>query len=157
MDRLDWECFVSHWLWGNGKHMMLWDEPKVKALSLLCSPGSSCAQPFWQLWRRHSRSPSHMFRVKPLTWHKLWVCLFQQILLLFPGNFTIRLSVCGLFFFSSSVEEPYRGLERTRLLDLYRGVHCRIHSPTQPLKIIYHVSQREVLLAWVGAFVLFIK
>ncbi|XP_041953074.1 vacuolar fusion protein MON1 homolog B isoform X4 [Alosa sapidissima] len=51
-------------------------------------------------------------------------------------------------FTSSSMEEPYLGFERTRLLDLYRHIHSRIHSLTQPLKIIYHVSQREVLLAW---------
>lgn len=48
------------------------------------------------------------------------------------------------------------GLERTRLLDLYRHMHSQIHSTTQPLKIIYHVAPREVLFAWVGAFALFI-
>lgn len=38
-----------------------------------------------------------------------------------------------------------------RLLDLYRYMHSRIHSTSRPLKLIYHVAERETLLAWVRA------
>lgn len=37
-----------------------------------------------------------------------------------------------------------------RLLDLYRYMHSRIHSTSRPLKLIYHVAEKETLLAWVG-------
>lgn len=40
-----------------------------------------------------------------------------------------------------------------RLLDLYRYMHSRIHSTSRPLKLIYHVAERETLLAWVRASV----
>lgn len=39
-----------------------------------------------------------------------------------------------------------------RLLDLYRYMHSRIHSTSRPLKLIYHVAERETLLAWVCSF-----
>src|SRR4029434_3563144 len=49
------------------------------------------------------------------------------------------------------MESPYSSEEeRTRLLDLYRDLHSRIHSSSRPLKLIYHVAERETLLAWVG-------
>ncbi|XP_048111984.1 vacuolar fusion protein MON1 homolog B [Alosa alosa] len=41
------------------------------------------------------------------------------------------------------------GAEAGRLLDLYRDLHSRIHSSSRPLKLIYHVAERETLLAWV--------
>ena len=48
------------------------------------------------------------------------------------------------------MEAPYNSEEeRMRLLDLYRYMHSRIHSSSRPLKLIYHVAERETLLAWV--------
>lgn len=48
------------------------------------------------------------------------------------------------------MEAPYSTEEeRMRLLDLYRYMHGRIHSSSRPLKLIYHVAERETLLAWV--------
>ncbi|XP_016144132.1 vacuolar fusion protein MON1 homolog B-like isoform X1 [Sinocyclocheilus grahami] len=53
-------------------------------------------------------------------------------------------------FTSPEMEAPYgSGEERMRLLDLYRDMHSRIHSTSRPLKLIYHVAERETLLAWV--------
>ncbi|XP_012684824.2 vacuolar fusion protein MON1 homolog B [Clupea harengus] len=53
-------------------------------------------------------------------------------------------------FTSPEMESPYSSEEeRTRLLDLYRDLHSRIHSSSRPLKLIYHVAERETLLAWV--------
>ncbi|TRY66531.1 hypothetical protein DNTS_015911 [Danionella cerebrum] len=53
-------------------------------------------------------------------------------------------------FTSPELEAPYSSEEeRLRLLDLYRELHGRIHSTSRPLKLIYHVAQRETLLAWV--------
>ncbi|XP_076863353.1 vacuolar fusion protein MON1 homolog B [Brachyhypopomus gauderio] len=53
-------------------------------------------------------------------------------------------------FTSPEMEAPYGSEEeRTRLLDLYRDMHSRIHSSSRPLKLIYHVAERETLLAWV--------
>lgn len=52
------------------------------------------------------------------------------------------------------MEAPYSSEEeKMRLLDLYRYMHSRIHSTSRPLKLIYHVAERETLLAWVRAFV----
>ncbi len=48
------------------------------------------------------------------------------------------------------MEAPYNSEEeQMRLLDLYRDMHGRIHSTSRPLKLIYHVAERETLLAWV--------
>lgn len=48
------------------------------------------------------------------------------------------------------MEAPYGSEEeQMRLLDLYRDMHGRIHSTSRPLKLIYHVAERETLLAWV--------
>lgn len=48
------------------------------------------------------------------------------------------------------MEAPYSSEEeKMRLLDLYRYMHSRIHSTSRPLKLIYHVAERETLLAWV--------
>uniref|UniRef100_A0A8C1SCY4 Vacuolar fusion protein MON1 homolog n=1 Tax=Cyprinus carpio TaxID=7962 RepID=A0A8C1SCY4_CYPCA len=53
-------------------------------------------------------------------------------------------------FTSPEMEAPYSSEEeRMRLLDLYRDLHGRIHSTSRPLKLIYHVAERETLLAWV--------
>ncbi|XP_060925617.1 vacuolar fusion protein MON1 homolog B isoform X2 [Limanda limanda] len=53
-------------------------------------------------------------------------------------------------FTSPEMEAPYSSEEeKMRLLDLYRYMHSRIHSSTRPLKLIYHVAERETLLAWV--------
>lgn len=53
-------------------------------------------------------------------------------------------------FTSPEMEAPYSSEEeRMRLLDLYRDLHGRIHSASRPLKLIYHVAERETLLAWV--------
>ncbi|KPP70705.1 vacuolar fusion protein MON1B-like [Scleropages formosus] len=53
-------------------------------------------------------------------------------------------------FTSPEMEAPYNSEEeRMRLLDLYRYMHSRIHSTSRPLKLIYHVAERETLLAWV--------
>lgn len=51
---------------------------------------------------------------------------------------------------SPEMEAPYGSEEeQMRLLDLYRDMHGRIHSTSRPLKLIYHVAERETLLAWV--------
>uniref|UniRef100_A0A3B1KBJ2 Vacuolar fusion protein MON1 homolog n=1 Tax=Astyanax mexicanus TaxID=7994 RepID=A0A3B1KBJ2_ASTMX len=53
-------------------------------------------------------------------------------------------------FTSPELEAPYNtDEEKLRLLDLYRDLHSRIHSSSRPLKLIYHVAERETLLAWV--------
>lgn len=53
---------------------------------------------------------------------------------------------------SPEMEAPYSSEEeKMRLLDLYRYMHSRIHSTSRPLKLIYHVAERETLLAWVRA------
>ena len=44
-----------------------------------------------------------------------------------------------------------------RLLDLYRYMHSRIHSSSRPLKLIYHVAERETLLAWVRTHIFPVK
>uniref|UniRef100_A0A8C5PU91 Vacuolar fusion protein MON1 homolog n=1 Tax=Leptobrachium leishanense TaxID=445787 RepID=A0A8C5PU91_9ANUR len=53
--------------------------------------------------------------------------------------------------FTSPVPDgPYSTeAERQRLFDLYRYLHCRIHSSTRPLRLVYQVAQKETLLAWV--------
>lgn len=53
-------------------------------------------------------------------------------------------------FTSPEMEAPYSSEEeKMRLLDLYRYMHGRMHSTSRPLKLIYHVAERETLLAWV--------
>lgn len=53
-------------------------------------------------------------------------------------------------FTSPEVEAPYCSeKEKVRLFDLYRYLHSRIHSTTRPLRLIYHVAEKETLLAWV--------
>ncbi|XP_025048353.1 vacuolar fusion protein MON1 homolog B [Alligator sinensis] len=53
-------------------------------------------------------------------------------------------------FTSPELEEPYSSEEeRYRLFDLYHYLHSRIHSSSRPLRLIYHVAERETLLAWV--------
>ncbi|XP_077140267.1 vacuolar fusion protein MON1 homolog B-like isoform X4 [Ranitomeya variabilis] len=53
-------------------------------------------------------------------------------------------------FTSPEPDGPYTSEEeRQRLFDLYRYLHCRIHSSARPLRLIYHVAEKETLLAWV--------
>uniref|UniRef100_A0A8B9YWI1 Vacuolar fusion protein MON1 homolog n=1 Tax=Bos mutus grunniens TaxID=30521 RepID=A0A8B9YWI1_BOSMU len=53
-------------------------------------------------------------------------------------------------FTSPELEAPYsREEERQRLSDLYHRLHARLHSPSRPLRLIYHVAEKETLLAWV--------
>ncbi|XP_072287341.1 vacuolar fusion protein MON1 homolog B-like isoform X2 [Pyxicephalus adspersus] len=53
-------------------------------------------------------------------------------------------------FTSPEPDGPYSSEEeRQRLFDLYRYLHCRIHSSSRPLRLIYHVAEKETMLAWV--------
>ncbi|XP_049642232.1 vacuolar fusion protein MON1 homolog B [Suncus etruscus] len=53
-------------------------------------------------------------------------------------------------FTSPELEAPYSGEEeRQRLSDLYHRLHARLHSASRPLRLIYHVAEKETLLAWV--------
>ncbi|KAM8775630.1 vacuolar fusion protein MON1 homolog B isoform 1-T1 [Rhynchonycteris naso] len=53
-------------------------------------------------------------------------------------------------FTSPELEAPYSSEEeRQRLSDLYHRLHARLHSPSRPLRLIYHVAEKETLLAWV--------
>ncbi|XP_057348714.1 vacuolar fusion protein MON1 homolog B isoform X2 [Manis pentadactyla] len=53
-------------------------------------------------------------------------------------------------FTSPELEDPYgREGERQRLSDLYHRLHSRLHSASRPLRLIYHVAEKETLLAWV--------
>ncbi|XP_047385332.1 vacuolar fusion protein MON1 homolog B [Sciurus carolinensis] len=53
-------------------------------------------------------------------------------------------------FTSPELEAPYsREEERQRLSDLYHRLHARLHSSSRPLRLIYHVAEKETLLAWV--------
>ncbi|CAH2317108.1 vacuolar fusion MON1 homolog B-like isoform X2 [Pelobates cultripes] len=53
-------------------------------------------------------------------------------------------------FTSPLADGPYSSeSERQRLFDLYRYLHCRIHNSARPLRLIYHVAEKETLLAWV--------
>ncbi|KAM3911439.1 vacuolar fusion protein MON1 homolog B-like [Leptodactylus fuscus] len=53
-------------------------------------------------------------------------------------------------FTSPEADGPYSSEEeRQRLFDLYRYLHCRIHNSARPLRLIYHVAEKETLLAWV--------
>ncbi|XP_048475834.1 vacuolar fusion protein MON1 homolog B-like [Rhincodon typus] len=58
---------------------------------------------------------------------------------------------------SPEIEAPYTTeQEKEHLFDLYQYLHSKIHSSTRPLKLIYHVAERETLLAWVtGKFELY--
>lgn len=71
-----------------------------------------------------------------------------------PGGSEISLpcqrSLHHLLVCSPEMEAPYSSEEeKMRLLDLYRYMHGRMHSTSRPLKLIYHVAERETLLAWV--------
>uniref|UniRef100_K7FQZ4 Vacuolar fusion protein MON1 homolog n=1 Tax=Pelodiscus sinensis TaxID=13735 RepID=K7FQZ4_PELSI len=51
---------------------------------------------------------------------------------------------------SPELEGPYCSEEeQQRLFDLYHYLHSRIHSTSRPLRLIYHVAEKETLLAWV--------
>ena len=48
-------------------------------------------------------------------------------------------------------EAPYAAAdEQQRVRGLYQYLHQRIHSNTNPLKILFHVGQYETLLGWVS-------
>ncbi|XP_056585586.1 vacuolar fusion protein MON1 homolog A isoform X2 [Triplophysa dalaica] len=50
-------------------------------------------------------------------------------------------------FTCPEMEMPYRSQEeRIHLLDLYRNMQRRIHSASQPMKLIYHSTDRETVL-----------
>ncbi|XP_041037330.1 vacuolar fusion protein MON1 homolog A-like isoform X2 [Carcharodon carcharias] len=50
---------------------------------------------------------------------------------------------------SPEFEAPYSTeQEKEHLFDLYQYLHSRIHSSARPLKLIYHVEEKETLLAW---------
>ncbi|NWS65345.1 MON1B protein, partial [Chunga burmeisteri] len=53
-------------------------------------------------------------------------------------------------FTSPELEDPYTSEEEQhRLFDLYHYLHSRVHSPHRPLRLLYHVAEKETLLAWV--------
>ncbi|KAM5146470.1 vacuolar fusion protein MON1 homolog B [Mantella aurantiaca] len=53
-------------------------------------------------------------------------------------------------FTSPEPDGPYSSEEeKQRLFDLYRYLHCRIHNSTRPLRLIYHVAEKETMLAWI--------
>lgn len=53
-------------------------------------------------------------------------------------------------FISPEPDGPYSSeVEKQRLFDRYRYLHCRIHSSARPLRLIYHVAEKETMLAWV--------
>ncbi|CAI9599692.1 unnamed protein product [Staurois parvus] len=53
--------------------------------------------------------------------------------------------------YSPEPDGPYSSEEeeKQRLFDLYRYLYCRIHSSARPLRLIYHVAEKETMLAWV--------
>uniref|UniRef100_A0AAR2M174 Vacuolar fusion protein MON1 homolog n=1 Tax=Pygocentrus nattereri TaxID=42514 RepID=A0AAR2M174_PYGNA len=52
--------------------------------------------------------------------------------------------------YAAPVEAPYSTEEkRIYLMDLYWHLHSRIHSTLRPIKLLYHATQRETLLALV--------
>ncbi|NWS79044.1 MON1B protein, partial [Crotophaga sulcirostris] len=53
-------------------------------------------------------------------------------------------------FTSPELEAPYTSEEeQQRLFDLYHHLHGRVHSARRPLRLLYHVAEKETLLAWV--------
>ena len=79
----------------------------------------------------------------------------QNIAFLFT-SFILPLLGCSPC--SPEMEAPYSSAEeKMRLLDLYRYMHSRIHSSSRPLKLIYHVAERETLLAWVRTHIFPVK
>ncbi|GAB0086554.1 Vacuolar fusion protein MON1 homolog [Sergentomyia squamirostris] len=39
--------------------------------------------------------------------------------------------------------------EFQRLEQLYCSIHSRVHNPSRPLKLLYEMTEREIMLAWV--------
>lgn len=65
-------------------------------------------------------------------------------------NAACFLNILFLIYYSPELEGPYCSEnERHRLFDLYHYLHSRIHSTSRPLRLIYHVAEKETLLAWV--------
>lgn len=51
----------------------------------------------------------------------------------------------------SEITVPYNTAEEFhRLESLYYDVHHRIHSSSRPLKLIYEMHEKEIILAWVS-------
>ncbi|GAB0086552.1 Vacuolar fusion protein MON1 homolog [Sergentomyia squamirostris] len=45
---------------------------------------------------------------------------------------------------------PYSSMtEFQRLEQLYCSIHSRVHNPSRPLKLLYEMTEREIMLAWV--------
>lgn len=50
----------------------------------------------------------------------------------------------------SEISAPYHTAEEfTRLEALYYDIHHRIHNTNRPLKLIYQLQEKEIILAWV--------
>lgn len=50
----------------------------------------------------------------------------------------------------SEISAPYHTAEEfTRLEALYYDIHHRIHNTNRPLKLIYQLQEKEIVLAWV--------
>ncbi|XP_071941673.1 protein SAND-like [Antedon mediterranea] len=53
-------------------------------------------------------------------------------------------------FTSPQLDAPYKSpAEQERLFGLYQYLHQRMYSKSRPLKIMFHVGQREAMLGWV--------
>ena len=47
----------------------------------------------------------------------------------------------------ANIGPPYQNEQgQLYLLDLYRHLHGRLHSPSRPLKLILHTAEKEILL-----------
>lgn len=50
----------------------------------------------------------------------------------------------------SEITRPYNTIDEFRRLEtIYYDVHHRIHSQSRPLKLIYEMHEKEIILAWV--------
>ena len=49
---------------------------------------------------------------------------------------------------------PPLSLSLSRLMDLYMVMHHKLHSSSTPLKILYHIGNKEALLGWVSNLML---
>nr|CAG4641586.1 EOG090X03TW [Eurycercus lamellatus] len=53
-------------------------------------------------------------------------------------------------FMSVGVAPPYHHEQgQMYLMDLYRHLHGRMHSPSRPLKLVCHTVEKEILFGWV--------
>ena len=70
-------------------------------------------------------------------------------------NFHASLS-CAPNFRLSCIHPP-PSLSIYRLMDLYMVMHHKLHSSSTPLKILYHIGNKEALLGWVSNLMLDIE